>query len=649
MKSRPHIMDIDSTLRQSFGHDAFRAGQREAITSLLEDRPALALFPTGAGKSLCYQLPAILLDGLTLVVSPLIALMRDQVDSLTTKNIAAARLDSSLEANEVRAIYDRMDRNELKLLFVAPERLANEGFLNKLHHTKLSLLAIDEAHCISEWGHNFRPDYLKLGQLAQSLNITRVLALTATATPNVARDICDHFQIAENDFIQTPFHRPNLHFSVTPCANEQRKQLLLDRLKTNPDNSAIVYVTLQQTAEEIATFLSREGLSARAYHAGLPDDTRAETQNAFMSGQLNTVVATIAFGMGIDKANIRAVYHYNLPKSLENYTQESGRAGRDGHPAHCEILACGDDRVPLENFVFGDTPSSSALKSLVEQVLLQGTEFDISRYELAGAKDIRPLVVATALTYLELDGLITSLGPFYSKFNFQPLQPIDQILAGHDDAHQNFLEQVFAASKKKRTWFSIEVAEVASHIECSPEKIRTTLNDLAQLGELRLKPSGLRHAYRLNPHPEKTVATVTADLERLFTNRETGELARLNRVFNYCETTQCLTQHLLEYFGESLPNPCGTCSNCLRPKTTPAPLPTSLTDELSPEQIDLIHAVAAEKHHSLRQPRQLTRFLCGISSPAASRARLNRHDHFGALTHVPFQAVLTHVSTMILD
>ncbi|MEM8953152.1 MAG: ATP-dependent DNA helicase RecQ [Verrucomicrobiota bacterium] len=641
-------MDIDSTLHKTFGHNNFRAGQREVITCLLEGRPALALFPTGAGKSLCYQLPSLILDGLTLVISPLIALMRDQVDSLLANDIAAARLDSSLDPREVRTIYDQLDHKELKLLFVAPERLANEGFLKRLDETHIALLAIDEAHCISEWGHNFRPDYLKLGNLAQSLGVTRILALTATATPTVARDICERFNIASSDFIQTPFYRPNLHFSVTPCPDSQRKRLLLDRLQENPDEPTIVYVTLQQTAEEIATFLARKGIPARAYHAGLPDETRSDTQQAFMSGSLNTVVATIAFGMGIDKADIRAVYHYNLPKSLENYVQESGRAGRDGQPAHCEILASGDDRVPLENFIFGNTPSSAALKSLVEHILLRGERFDISRYDIARAKDIRPSVVATALTYLELDGTLSPCGSFYSKYRFQPLRPLAQILAGHDAAHQTFLQSIFATAEKKRTWWSIDIDQAASQIKCLHEDIRKALGDLNQLGEIRLKRSGLRHGYQLNSHPRKTVASVAADLERLFSNRESGEIDRLNRVFSLCESNQCLPKSLLEYFGEILTKPCQNCSNCILPTPSTTPLPKSVTADLSRDQINLIQAVIAEKHQALRQPRQLTRFLCGISSPAATRSRLNQHNHFGALAHLPFQSVLTHVSTMIL-
>lgn len=298
---------IKHCLQEKFGFSTFRPGQETVIATLLAGRSSLAIFPTGAGKSLCYQLPALLLDGLTLVISPLIALMKDQVDALQARGIAAARLDSSIGAAEVQSIYRQIDAGTLKLLYIAPERLANERFLQRLRGQSIDLLAIDEAHCISEWGHNFRPEYMKIARLAQELEVGRVLALTATATPAVAADIRRAFAITESDEIRTSFHRPNLHLRVTPCPAPQRRDLLLQRLRAGAGGATIVYVTLQRTAEEVANFLTAAGIAANAYHAGMKNEERSAVQDNFMAGNLQVVVATIAFGMGIDKADIRVM------------------------------------------------------------------------------------------------------------------------------------------------------------------------------------------------------------------------------------------------------------------------------------------------------------------------------------------------------
>src|SRR6266498_1466572 len=256
-------------LAARFGFDTFRPGQEQVVDALLAGRSALAVFPTGAGKSLCYQLPALLLEGMTIVVSPLIALMKDQIDFLRRSGIEAARLDSSLDAAEQREIFERLRAGALKLLYVAPERFNNERFLAQLARARISLFAVDEAHCISEWGHNFRPDYLKLAERARELGAERVLALTATATPAVVADIRAGFGIEERDSAVTGFYRPNLTLLTTPVTAGERDGLLMEWLRERPSGSTIVYVTLQRTAERVAALLAAAGLSARAYHAGM--------------------------------------------------------------------------------------------------------------------------------------------------------------------------------------------------------------------------------------------------------------------------------------------------------------------------------------------------------------------------------------------
>src|ERR1700675_4028185 len=393
------VTSVQSTLKSVFGFDTFREGQAEVITKILEGKSALAVFPTGSGKSLCYQLSALLLDGLTVVISPLIALMKDQIDFLRTKNIPAARLDSTVEKSELRRIDADLQAGRLKLLYVAPERFSNERFIQKLHRLNISLMVIDEAHCISEWGHNFRPDYLKLARTARSLGVPRVLTLTATATRAVAEDICREFDISSEAFVHTGFYRPNLTLLITPCERDEQNELLLRRLQERPRGPTIVYVTLQRTAETVAETLSRRGFPALAYHAGLPNEQGEALPNQVMESADGIVVATIAFGMGIDKSDIQYVYHYNLPKSLESYSQEIGRAGRDGKDSICEMLACGDDLTVLENFTYGDTPDAESVGQIVDAIVRHNGEFDLSLYELSRTYDVRPLVASTLLTY----------------------------------------------------------------------------------------------------------------------------------------------------------------------------------------------------------------------------------------------------------
>ena len=675
----PH--DLQSVLNRSFGHTSFRPGQEQVIESLLAGRSALALFPTGAGKSLCYQLPSLLLDGLTVVISPLIALMKDQVEALEARGIAAARLDSSLTPAEAAGVYESIRTGRLKLLYIAPERLTSEQFVGRLSRAKVAMMAVDEAHCISEWGHNFRPEYLRLAHVAKELGISPVLALTATATPAVASDIRRAFGIAEVDHVQTSFRRPNLSYRVTPCADRDRLALLTSRLQSRQadpqggrQGATIVYVTLQKTAEEVANHLQKSGLKALAYHAGLPDDKRHAAQDAFMTGRVDTIVATIAFGMGIDKADIRGVYHYNLPKTLENYAQETGRAGRDGQPSVCELLACADDRIALENFTYGDTPTPESLRQLLGEIFSPGDspacrrseqrqgEFDLSLYELAQATDIRPLVIETVLTHLELGGIIRPLGSFYAGYQFRLLEPEAALLGRHTPDRQAFLRKLLHCGKRGTKWTAIDPDSAAAELSEPRDRIVKALGWLSDAGSIELKPSGSRQRYRLtggaqpDAPSQPDLDSLTRSMQELFAVREARDLERLQAVLDFAADRGCLTHRLLTYFGEDVGPAegeeavvrCGTCTSCedLVPTAaqsctaTAREIPASTAPEITAAQAAVIEALVAEDRQSLRTPRQLARFLCGLTRPATSRERLGRHAAFGLLASVPFAAVL---------
>jgi ATP-dependent DNA helicase RecQ len=637
---------LETELQRWFGHAAFRPGQREIVEALLAKRSALAVLPTGGGKSICYQLPAVLFEGTALVVSPLIALMKDQVDALKARGISAERLDSTLDAAEFARIHGDIASGSLKLLYVAPERFLSESFLAAIRRAKVSLLAIDEAHCISEWGHNFRPEYLRLAAMAKKLRVPCVLALTATATPEVAKEIRQGFRIAKADHFQTSFRRSNLHLSVTPVRTEARLRVLLEGLKAPGRFPAVVYVTLQHTAESVAAELVKNGVHARAYHAGMAADVRASAQDDFMAGRCEVIVATIAFGMGIDKSDIRSVFHYNLPKTLENYQQEIGRAGRDGLPSHCEMIACADDLVVLQNFIHGDVPEEQALRHLVDHLLRRGEEFDISRYDLSRTTDIRPLVLETVITRLEQGGLLKPCGMFHSTMRIAFRHPEDRVIAGHTPERQKFLKSLFAAGKRGTRLLTIDLDAASEKTGESRERILKALNWLEESGDIELQRAGLRHRFRLPPKAAQRAPREVADsLYALFTSRAERDLERLQSIVDFAEHAGCLVRRLLEWFGETLVADCGHCSRCAGEK--PAALPRSVSAEITRADLAAIDALRREGHAALRGKRQLARFLCGISSPATTRDRLSRHDDFGRLESIPFETVLAHLDASL--
>jgi ATP-dependent DNA helicase RecQ len=631
---------MDVVLKERFGLDTFRPGQREVLTKLLPAQgSALAVFPTGGGKSLCYQLPSQLLDGLTVVVSPLIALMKDQIDALGRKGIRAARLDSSLSLDESREVTESLRDGTLKLLYVAPERFNNERFMGLLRELRISLFAVDEAHCVSEWGHNFRPDYLKLAQAARSLNAERILALTATATPQVVHDVCEGFGIPEQNAVVTGFYRNNLTLETTPAEAEARDALLVERLRSRPRGSTIVYVTLQKTAERVAALLSAQGLPASAYHAGLESEERERVQEAWTHSPTGIVVATIAFGMGIDKADVRAVYHYNLPKGLESYSQEIGRAGRDGRPSVVELLACPDDVPTLENFALGDTPLPEALEALVRELLSSGPELHLDLYALGNRHDLRPLVLRTALTYLELEGVLRQGTPYYAGYKVQPSGTVEELAARFQGERIRFVKDLFAHAKKGRTWYTFDPEAVAKALGQPRDRVVKALDYFQEQGYAEVQVAEPRQRYTRLREREDAKA-LAALLQERFQKREAQEVSRVREVLRLVTHDGCQTNALVAHFGETRDAPCGHCTHCrtgearVLPPVHPRPDPREQLD------VSTFRALAAKHQDALGHPRQAARFLCGLGSPALSKAKLPGHKLFGALTEWPFAQVL---------
>ena len=634
--------DEITALLEQFGHSSFQPGQLEVITALENQARALAVFPTGAGKSLCYQLPALMLEGLTLVVSPLIALMRDQVEELRRRGVNAARLDSSIGREQGLRISSEIRNGSLKILYVAPERFNNERFRDQMRRAKIALFAIDEAHCISEWGHNFRPDYLKLAAFANEISAERILALTATATPKVVQDICKAFEIPISAAIITGSRRENLRLIAKPTKLLTRASVLANEIKANPGTS-IVYVSLQRDAEAVADSLMNAGIEARAYHAGMEDEARSSVQNWWMQKPNAVVVATIAFGMGIDKRDVRAVYHYHLPKSLEGYSQEIGRAGRDGLPSTAVMLGSLEDLAALEQFAYGDTPCFSAVQAFV-QFFADGEDSRlVNLFELGNITNIRGTVLRTLLTYLELLGFLSQGTPQYATYQLKFSSNRQDLLGRFDPDRQNFLSSVFHAGKMGRDWLTLEPDVIALKIHEDRERIVRALNYLDEQGLAEIRVSDSRSQYtRLKPIDD--VSSLSQKLFARLEQREQQDLERLRSVVALFESTECYANQLARYFGDTRSRNCGQCSACEKssvklPAAPIAPKPDSLiARETILELIQVYPNVFTEA-------RETAKFLCGLTSPKFTKFKLSKHQLFGKLEKIPFQTVLNWCKT----
>jgi len=633
---------IEQTLADVFGYTSFRPGQGQVVRTVMAGRSAAAIFPTGSGKSLCYQLPALLLPHLTLVISPLLALMQDQLAFLKARGIAAASIDSAQRREDIQATMAKARSGELKILMISVERLKNERFRQFIAQVPISLLVIDEAHCLSEWGHNFRPDYLKLPDYQRDFRIPQVLLLTATATPRVIADMQARFGIAHDDVVTTGFYRSNLDLQVEPVSGEDKRRYLLDWIAPRTSQSGIVYVTQQKTAEQLADELVRAGIRAGAYHAGLPHERRDSIQQQFMAGTLTCIVATIAFGMGIDKRDIRYVVHYDLPKSIESYSQEIGRAGRDGERSECLVLANRDALNVLENFVYGDTPELSGIRSVLEdlQAAPKG-EWVLQFNSLSDQSDIRLLPLKTLLVQLELQGLIAPQYSYFADYRFKYLREPEALIERFEGERRQFVEAIVETSVRARTWCTVNFDQLHREYRAERSRVITALEWLHEQGWIELESKQMTEVYR-RLQAAIDVETLGATLHRYFQEKEQAEVARTHAMLDLFASDRCLSHRLAEWFGDTqAPEQCGHCSVC-RGTVAVLPAPAALPplDRQNPETL----CGAFREHYmasrgGVPSVESMTRFLCGLNTPAFTRLKARSLPGFAALEAYPYAEV----------
>lgn len=551
-----------------FRLSSFRPGQREVIAALLAGQDCLCIMPTGGGKSLCYQLPSVARAGLTLVVSPLIALMKDQVDSLTALGIAATYINSSLSPAEAFDRMNRMALGQFDLVYIAPERLRSSLFLEKLRETHVQLLAVDEAHCISEWGHDFRPDYARLGRLRQRLNNPQTIALTATATPDVRRDIAQQLVLREPQVFITGFSRPNLSFEVQQAFSDpDRDRMLMDFLRDTP-GAGIVYSATRKGCEALAPLLSKSsGRKVDLYHAGLEPEARRRVQDEFMSGRTPIIVATNAFGMGIDKSDLRFVVHYNIPGTLEAYYQEAGRAGRDGQPSRCLLLYASRDRRIQEFFIdsaypepeiveevydflraINDDPIELTLDEIRERLNLPIRSEGVSACEklLEKCGAVERLDARQNMAAVRIDSdlpTLVDLLPREAKVQRRVLQAVEKDVGGLR------FERVYISPRRIAQAAEIDVAAASR-----------ALRELSKLQAFDFVPPFRGRAVHMLERT-KPFDELGIDFDEQ-QRRKAAEYAKLDRMVRYATTRGCRQIEILDYFGDPNRQKCGACDNC---------------------------------------------------------------------------------------
>jgi ATP-dependent DNA helicase RecQ len=560
--------DARAVLQRYFGYPDFRPAQLPAVEAVVSGRDALLLLPTGGGKSICYQVPALARQGLTVVVSPLISLMQDQVEALRKRGIHSAFINSTLSASEAATHLADADRGTLRMLYLAPERLDSPKMLQRLRHIGVALLAVDEAHCISEWGHDFRPSYRRLGVIRKDIGSPQTVALTATATLEVRQDIVQQLCLDNPNVIVAGFDRTNLVYHVIATRSQEEKDKTAIELLRNAEGTAVVYAPTRKAVERVAAALVRGRVRAVAYHAGLEAGERQRAQDAFMNEQARVIVATSAFGMGIDKPNVRLVVHHAMSGSLEAYYQEAGRAGRDGNTSTCVLLHTVDDRLTHEFFIEGAHPDRTtvertwrALRESVDNDMLSSrTINDLATLLPTSIGERR---IGAAIRVLIAAGAIVVESPARSRFWMRMLATPDRVARELTGERQHELELLQAVRRICRADIETGTTIELDRLPQAFRKQNVVVPLLTRLEATQFVmwnwPGGGFRLDARSRQPDWLPIDWTA-----LARRRQRELARLDAMQKYALTRACRRAFVLRYFGDPDAKPhCGACDRCL--------------------------------------------------------------------------------------
>ena len=633
----PAVDKLESLFQRHFSFSSFRPGQREVMQLLLDGHSSAAVFPTGGGKSLCYQLPALAFSGTTIVVSPLIALMKDQIDALTARGIAAIRLDSTLTPEQYSSAQQRLRDGKIKLLYVSPERFNNERFRELLLQLDVALFAVDEAHCISEWGHNFRPDYLKLVRFAEMCQAQRRLALTATATEHVLDDICREFGIRAEHAVKTPFYRSNLHIKSVQVDDAHRDAELIKRLSERPAGPTIVYVTLQKSAESVAAMLASYGLPARAYHAGMDKDVGMKHKNGFSARITGSLWRRSLSGWVSTNQTSGTSTTTIYPRASRITLRKLAGPAAMANSRSAKPCSAGTISTHWRISFTATHPRVIPSDHCWGIFLLATKSFRSASINCRGSTTSATLVVRTLLTYLELDDYLQGGTPYYAEYQFKPKLPSHDILAHFAGERQAFVASMLRCARQAKTWFHIDVDRAAAATQSDRARVVRALDYLADRDWFELRTGQLHHRYRRLRIPDSLDQLADALFARA-SRREQQELDRLRQLVDLMTAKQCQAAALAEYFGERLEQPCGHCAACVddsrkfRSRSTDA-------EERIPDEVWTQVSRLQSDQAILQESVSLARLLCGITTPATTAAKLHRHELFGCCSAMPFQTV----------